>query len=101
MRNEEPKGHPTWVDKALIIAVYTFVIWALFFLPAKADSPSGEIWLEVCKGGICDEIRLPLDRPPTPYQCMMWGQEKAAEYMRTRPEHRLTKIRCGKPTLSL
>lgn len=81
---EQEKRKPTWVDKALIIAVLTFVVWALFFLPARAGEEQ-RVHLLVCSLETQDctiqtariYFTIPTDRL-TPMGCLQIGMMEMA-----------------------
>lgn len=90
-------GQPSVFDRILCIAFAAIVV----LYPFRVWAAGYEVWLEFCKMEVCEEVRLPLESTPTPYQCLSWGQVKAAEWLATKPAHRLMRVRCGKASVSL
>lgn len=86
----------TWLDKAFIIAIYTFIIWALFFLPAKADE-SWVLTLDICNTNHCQEKVIPLPEGTTMMDCVKQGQLVALQWLHDNkpPGWAIKKYRCG------
>lgn len=93
---EQPVQKPTWMDKALIIAVFTFVIWALFFLPARA-SESFVLSFTICSESRCQEQTMTPPDGASMMDCVKQGQLIASQWLADNkpPGWTIKKYRCG------
>ena len=82
-----------------------FWMLALYVIMMSAHAayagPAFEIWLQMCKGDVCEEVRVPLEVPPTPFICMTFAEQRAVEFMQIHPEHRLAQLKCGRASVSM
>ena len=91
----------TWVDWALIIAAYTFALWCLFFLPARADTFRYEILVRFCQSQDCREHRWPQEREVIPSMCGHAAQQLAIEWLETHPGYHVARFSCGRSSAAI